>query len=192
MAFYTFRTTPVVNTLQITSPEVRQVCLADDISGAGSLGDLIIWWKNLISECKMFGYLVNEKKSWLILKGHGKLQRARHLFSNTGIKLTTDGQCHLEAAIGTSNFRAQYIAEKVRKWTSYRHCKNTTTCSLLSIYTRYQYSQYTYFMRMIPGMHEVIKPVDDVIRLELLSTLWNTIVPEVDRQLHSLPFSHAG
>ena len=113
MAFYAFGTTPVVNTLQITSPEVRQVCLADDISGAGSLGDLIIWWKNLISEGKKFGYLVNEKKSWLILKGHGKFQGARHLFSNTGIKLTTDG--HLGAAIGPSNFRAQYITEKVRK-----------------------------------------------------------------------------
>ena len=41
-------------------------------------------------------------------------------------------------------------------------------------------------------MHEVIKPVDDVIRLELLSTLLNTIVPEVDRQLHPLPLIHAG
>ena len=112
MAFYAFGTTPVVSTLQITSPEVRQVCLADDTSGAGSIGDLIIWCKNLISEGKMFGYLVNEKKSWLILKGHGKLQGARHLFSNTGIKLTTDGQCHLGAAIGTSNFRTQYITEK--------------------------------------------------------------------------------
>ena len=53
--------------LQITSPEFRQVCLADDISGAGKLDDLIIWWKNVISEGKKFGYLVNEKKSWFIL-----------------------------------------------------------------------------------------------------------------------------
>ena len=96
-------TTPLVNTLQITSPEVRQVCLADDISGAGSLDNLIIWWKNLISEGKKFGYLVNEKKSWLILKDHGKLKLS---VLNTGIKLTTDGQRHLGAAIGSSNFRA--------------------------------------------------------------------------------------
>ena len=96
-------TTPLVNTLQITSPEVRQVCLADDISGAGSLDNLMIWWKNLISEGKKFGYLVNEKKSWLILKDHGKLKLS---VLNTGIKLTTDGQRHLGAAIGSSNFRA--------------------------------------------------------------------------------------
>ena len=42
MAFYALETTPLVNTLQITSPEVGQVCLADDISGADSLDDLMV------------------------------------------------------------------------------------------------------------------------------------------------------
>ena len=79
------------------------------------------------------------------------------------------------------------------QWTSStcRLCKNTTTCSYFSIYTRYL-SQYVYFMRTIPGMHEFIKPADDVIRLELLPTLLNYIVPEVDRQLYWLPLRHGG
>ena len=47
-------------------------------------------------------------------------------------------------------------------------------------------------MRTIPGMHKFIKPVDDVIRLELLPALLNSIVPEVDRQLYSLPLRHVG
>ena len=47
-------------------------------------------------------------------------------------------------------------------------------------------------MRMIPGMNEFKKPVDDVIRLELLSTLLNSIIPEVDCQLYSLPLHHGG
>ena len=62
MAFYALGTTPLVITFQIMSPEVCQVCLADDTSGAGSLDDLIIWWINVISDGKKFGYLVNEKK----------------------------------------------------------------------------------------------------------------------------------
>ena len=52
-------------------------------------------------------------------------------------------------------------------------------------------SQYTYFI-VIPGMHEFIKPVDNEIRLELLPTLLNSIVPEVDRQLYSLLLRHSG
>ena len=63
MAFYALVTTPPLNTLQITSPEVREVCLTDNISRAGSLSDLTIWLKNVISEGKRFGYLVNERKS---------------------------------------------------------------------------------------------------------------------------------
>ena len=63
MAFYALGPAPLVNILQTTSHEVRQVCLTDDTSGAGSLEDLIKWWKNVISEGKKFRYLVNEKKS---------------------------------------------------------------------------------------------------------------------------------
>ena len=47
-------------------------------------------------------------------------------------------------------------------------------------------------MRKIPGMHEFIKPVDDVIRLELLPALLNSLVPEVDCQLYSFTLHHGG
>ena len=49
------------------------------------------------------------------------MQEAQRLFSSTGSKLTTDGQRHLVAAIGTSSFRAQYVAEKVTKWCNELH-----------------------------------------------------------------------
>ena len=45
-------------------------------------------------------------------------------------------------------------------------------------------------MRTILDMHKFIKPVDDVVRLELLPALLNYVVPEVDRQLYSLPLRH--
>ena len=41
-------------------------------------------------------------------------------------------------------------------------------------------------------MCEFIKPVDHVIRLELLPALLTSIVPEVDRQLYSLRLRHGG
>ena len=43
VSFYDLGTRTLVNTLQITLPKVQQVCLGDDISGTGSLYDLIIW-----------------------------------------------------------------------------------------------------------------------------------------------------
>ena len=47
-------------------------------------------------------------------------------------------------------------------------------------------------MRTIPGMHQFIKPVDDKIRLELLPALLNSVVPEADCLLYSLPLRHGG
>ena len=106
--------------------------------------------------------------------------------------LTTDGQRHLRAAIGTSNFRTQYAAEKVTKWYNELHCladfAKTQPHAAYSAFTHGILSQYTYFIRTIPG----IKPVDDIIRLELLPVLLNSIVPELYRQLYSLPLRHGG
>ena len=47
-------------------------------------------------------------------------------------------------------------------------------------------------MRAVPGMHKFIKPTDDVIRLELLPALLNSVVPEVDCQLYLLLLRHIG
>ena len=123
-----------------------------------------------------------------MLKDHGNLQEAQRFFSNTGIMSTTDGQRHLETAIGTSNFRAQYAAVKVARWCSELHClanfAKTQSYAAYSAFTHGILSQYTYFLKTIPGIHECIKPVHDVIRLELFPPLLNSIVPVVDRQLY--------
>ena len=50
-----------------------------------------------------------------------------------------------------------------------------------STFTHGILGQYTYFLKTIPGMHEFTKPADDVIRLELLPTLLNFVIAEVDR-----------
>ena len=131
----------------------------------------MIWWKNVISEGKKFEYLVNENKSWPILKDLGTLPEAQRLFSNTVIKLTTNSQRHLGVEISTSHFCAQYAAEIVTKWCNelYRLADfaKTQPHAAYSAFTHGILRQYTYFTRTVPGMHEFIKPVDDVIRLEL-------------------------
>ena len=98
-------------------------------------------------------YLINEKKIWLFLKDHENLQESQRLFSN--IMLATYGQRHLGAAIGTSNFRAQYAAVKFMKWWNKLHrladFAKTQSHAAYSSFKHGILSQYTYFMRMIPG-----------------------------------------
>ena len=68
MSFYALGTATLLNYLLISPPNVKNVCLADDITSAGALVNLKKWWSTIISEGSKFGYYVNEDKSWLIIK----------------------------------------------------------------------------------------------------------------------------
>ena len=116
MAFYALGTSPLLKTLSMTSPSVSQVSLADDITGAGKLEDLKVWWDSLTGEGAKFGYYVNESKSWLIVKDEQQMNRAKEIFKGSDIKFTSQGKRHLGASIGSHNFKTQYVTEKVQTW----------------------------------------------------------------------------
>ena len=63
ISFYALGTATLLNYLLISSPNIKNVCLADDITGAGTLVNLKNWWSTIISEGSKFGYYVNEDKS---------------------------------------------------------------------------------------------------------------------------------
>ena len=196
MAFYALATAPLITILQLMSPDVGQVSLADDISGASVLISLKKWWDNVIIEGEKYGYFVNESKSWIIIKDPAKLQEAQRIFSDSAIKFTTDGKRHLGAAIGTDDFRAQYVGEKVEKWCNelirLADFAKTQPQAAFAAFTHGILSKYTYFMRTIPGMEEFVKPLDEVIHQQLLPSILNCIVTEADRQMYSLPIRQGG
>ena len=106
MSFYALGTATLFNYLLISSPNVKIVCLAGDITGAGT-------WPTIISEGSKFGYYVNKDKNWLIVKNKNHLNEAQQVFSNSDIKFMTEGKKHLGAATGSSDL--VYATEKVKK-----------------------------------------------------------------------------
>ena len=88
MSFYALNTATLLNYLLISSSSVKSVCLADDITGPGTLVDLRKLWSTIISEGSKFGHYVNEDKSWLIVKNKNLLNEAKQIFSNSDIKLS--------------------------------------------------------------------------------------------------------
>ena len=71
---------------------------------------------NTVNEGDRFGYYINEKKSWLILKSKARLKAANNLFTNTKINITTEGERHLGAVIGSNKLRIKYVTNKADKW----------------------------------------------------------------------------
>ena len=66
MSFYAITTEQIQQLLRVSVPDVKQVLLADDATGAGSLKSLKNWWTNIISEGGRFSNYV--KEFWLIIK----------------------------------------------------------------------------------------------------------------------------
>ena len=75
-----------------------------DVTAAGKIIQLQNWWKTLCIPGPKFGYYPEASKSWLILKEKAK-QRAFTVFKDTAFKITTEGQRHLGAVIGSSKYK---------------------------------------------------------------------------------------
>ena len=73
------------------------------------------WYNHLSQEGKKYGYLVNGSKSWLIVKSDVLADEAKRVFGDE-VNVTTEGQRHLGAVIGSQEFKDQYCREKVFGW----------------------------------------------------------------------------
>ena len=76
-------------------------------------------------------------KTWLIVK-EDKLEEAKHIFKDTGVKITSDGMRHLGAAIGAKTKRQLRFTEdsgmdRQRRATG-QNCSYGATSSLFSLH----------------------------------------------------------
>ena len=96
----------------IPNNKMVSVAHADDLSAAGRISELKVWWDNLIKLGPKFGYYPQPSKSWLIVKEHQE-HKAKATFINTKIDITKDAKRHLGAIIGSESFRKEYLSSKI-------------------------------------------------------------------------------
>ena len=112
MAVYAIVIIPMILlTVYITSKvndSTKTATYADDVTAAGKIIQLKNWWKKPCILDPKFRYYPEALKSWLIVKEKAK-QRAFTVFKDTAIKITTEGQRHLGAVIGTSKYKREYV-----------------------------------------------------------------------------------
>ena len=115
MAMYALGLLKLQDTLRHEKTGVKQVAYADDLTGVGKTADLIKWWEMVVQHGPKLGYFPNARKSVLIVKPE-KLEQAEELFSGSEIRITTEGERHLGAVIGSAIFREEYVKTKVNDW----------------------------------------------------------------------------
>ena len=119
MPWYAINTVHMITSLRASIPQVKQVWLADDSAGGGSIESLYQWYKSLCEEGRKFGYIVNGAKSWLIVKTSELAESAKTVFGDE-VSITLEGRRHLGAVMGSKEFKDQYCQEKLisgsEKW----------------------------------------------------------------------------
>ena len=194
MAIYALSSLPLLSA--ISSADVRHVAYADDLSGAGDLESLKIWWSKLLQHGPNMGYYPNASKSWLVVKPE-HLQKAKQIFEGTNVNITTNGKKHLGATIGSEEYKAEYIQAKVEEWVK----ELNVLCDIAkthphSAYCAFTYSfrhKFNYIMRTIPDIKHILQPIEDVIRHKFIPTLCdNRACNDDERLLFSLPVRYGG
>ena len=115
MALYAIGIRPLITKLGegVDQEDLMQCWFADDSSSAGKLVQLRQWWNSLCTNGPKYGYFPLAKKTVLIVKAE-HLNLAE-IFENSGVTITTSGERHMGAVIGSQEFKAQYVSGKVKK-----------------------------------------------------------------------------
>ncbi|CAH3183216.1 unnamed protein product [Porites lobata] len=147
----------MIQNLRDHCPLVKQVWLADDSAGGGSIVQLYNWYRQLSKEGQKFGYLVNGTKSWLIVKSRELAEEAKRVFGE------------------------EYCEEKVRAWKEeierLSEIAKSQPHAAYIAFTKGYKSKFTYFMRTIESFEVYVDPIQEVIEDLLLPTLFGQSEP---------------
>ena len=199
MAVYATATIPlmfieILN--ELPDSQAKTSAFADDFSAAGSIRNLMQWWKILCDLGPKFGYFPEPSKSWIIIKP-GLLEKAVSEFQGTGVKITEDGKRHLGAVIGTEDYREEYMTKKINQWSA----EIEVLCRIANIEPQAAHSCFisgyknrlSYYMRTIPNIGYLLERIDNIITTKLIPAITGgKQVSVMERRLISLPQKYGG
>ena len=166
MALYALAVIPLINKLQELHRITSQVWFADDATAASTCEQLHAWWDDLVASGPAFGYYSKASKTFLVVKEE-YAEKAVKAFANTNISITAHGKGHLGTAVGSVDFRDEFVSGKVQEW-----CKDILLLSEVALsqphaafaaYVHGQASKWSYISRTIPEIGHLLQPLEQVI-----------------------------
>ena len=133
----------------------KTAAYAGDLTVAGPIDQIRIWWNRLCRSGPKFGYFSEGSKLWIAVRENAK-ERAQTISDNTKIKIATDGQRHLGTVIGTASFKKNYMKEKINQWIQELRILNKIAwyepqAAYSCFITGFKHKP-TYFMHTIPNV----------------------------------------
>ena len=194
MGIYAISLQPLITRLGISN-DLKQCWFADDASGAGSLEDIKRWWDVLTEAGPDLGYYPNAKKCWLITKPDKK-DHAKAIFEGTAINISTQGQKHLGAALGSRAYLEEYVDGKVEEWVSQVvKLAEYATSNPQVCYAAFTFGlchRWTYFLRTLPDIEDLLEPLERAIADVLIPSITDHHCTKEERDQVALPVRLGG
>ena len=172
MAMYAIGLAPLIRRLE--APGAQQIWFADDSAAGSLLNTLRRWWDLLNEIGPAYGYYPNGCKTWLVVK-HALLSKAQRIFGDLDVRISTEGRPYLGGAIGCTEFVNSFVQQKVAGWveeiTKLAQISTSQPHTAFTAFTHGVSSKWTYLSRVVPGIAELLQPVEDAIRHHLLPAL---------------------
>ncbi|KAK3745771.1 hypothetical protein QZH41_004926 [Actinostola sp. cb2023] len=194
MGLYALSLQPLITYLQSIT-KAKQCWFADDASGAGSIEEIKKWWNALNVTGPDLGYFPNGKKCWLIVKPE-KEENARDAFKETAINVTTQGQTHLGAVVGSRSYLDEYVSKKVENWvneiTKLAEFAVSQPQACYAAFTFGLKHRWTYFLRTQPDIQDLLEPLENAISHLLIPSITEHNCSQTERDILALPVRMGG
>ena len=190
MPMYALATIPLIKRLNIAA-DLKQVWYADDATASGSLQSLRAWWDHLIMIGPAFGYNANTTKTWLLTKEE-HVDRAKKLFGDVNMNITTHGRPYLGAPIGSTEFVHQFVVDRVNQWIQeLLMLSDIARAQPHAAYAAFIHgfiNKFLFLCRTTPNIEDLLRPLEACIRHNLIPHLTGRPpLNNLDRDLLALP-----
>ena len=142
-----------------------------------------------------YGYYPKDAKCWLIAKPE-KEEIVKETFKGTSINITTQGQRHLGAVVGSRSHLTEYVDEKVKGWiekvTRLAEFAITQLQASYAVYTFGLKHRWTYFLRTLPDIQDLLQPLENAITKVFLPALTEHDCTPLEREILALPVRKGG
>ena len=158
----------------------KEVAFADDFTVAGKISEIRKFWDMVIISGPKYGYFPKAEKYFLIVK-ENYIDVANDQFVDTNVKITTTGQRHLGAVIGSPNFKTEYVNHKildlVKQLKILSKIAEIEPQSAYCAFVTGFKSKLTFLLRTIPDIQDLLKPIEDTIMYDFFtrSNWWSSL-----------------
>ena len=197
MALYALGIKPLIDRLSntVNKNDCIQCWFADDSSSGGKLTEIKKWWDELYSCGPQYGYHPLPHKTVLIVKQQHS-EKAKEIFQNTRIEISTTGERHMGACVGSQAHKEKYVSEKVQKWVvdieELARIAKEEPQAVYACYTKAVSHRWTYIQRTIPGISNLFAPLEEAIKEKLIPALVGRKINNLEREIFSMPVRYGG